>query len=94
MRALPRHAVVLRVPDLDPVCPLMQGDNDPVDVVEIGSKPCQMGGVFRVKPLGESAALGASAFVLSHCLCSALGPVSSCSFQRPQHVSMSCYFPD
>eukprot|EP00891_Asterochloris_glomerata_P006174 jgi/Astpho2/6174/Aster-03588 len=28
------------------------GDNDPVDVVEIGSKPCQMGGVFRVKPLG------------------------------------------
>ena len=38
----------------------MQGDNDPVDVVEIGSKSCQMGGVYRVKPLGESAALGAS----------------------------------
>ena len=54
---IPRHSVVIRVPDLTPVPPFMQGDNDPVDVVEIGSKPCQMGGVFRVKPLGEAAAL-------------------------------------
>lgn len=28
------------------------GDNDPVDVVEIGSKACAMGGVYTVKPLG------------------------------------------
>ncbi len=34
----------------------MQGDNDPVDVVEIGSQACEMGGVYAVKPLGESAA--------------------------------------
>ena len=39
------------------VCLFMQGDNDPVDVVEIGGKPCQMGGVYKVKPLGEFAAL-------------------------------------
>ena len=30
----------------------MQGDNDPVDVVEIGSEPGEMGGVYKVKPLG------------------------------------------
>lgn len=30
-----------------------QGDNDPVDVVEIGSQACEMGGVYQVKPLGE-----------------------------------------
>lgn len=29
-----------------------QGDNDPVDVVEIGSDQLKMGGVYRVKPLG------------------------------------------
>ena len=34
--------------------PPMQGDNDPVDVVEIGSQACDMGGVYAVKPLGES----------------------------------------
>jgi len=28
------------------------GDNDPVDVVEIGSEQLKMGGVYRVKPLG------------------------------------------
>ncbi|KAI8477025.1 MAG: inorganic pyrophosphatase precursor [Monoraphidium minutum] len=28
------------------------GDNDPVDVVEIGSTQLKMGGVYRVKPLG------------------------------------------
>ncbi|WIA42520.1 hypothetical protein OEZ86_008504 [Tetradesmus obliquus] len=28
------------------------GDNDPVDVVEIGSAQLKMGGVYRVKPLG------------------------------------------
>ena len=33
---------------------LPQGDNDPVDVVEIGSQTCEMGGVYQVKPLGES----------------------------------------
>jgi len=31
---------------------LMQGDNDPVDVVEIGSKAGKRGGVYKVKPLG------------------------------------------
>lgn len=30
----------------------LQGDNDPVDVVEIGSTQLKMGGVYRVKPLG------------------------------------------
>lgn len=33
--------------------PFLQGDNDPVDVVEIGSAQLKMGGVYRVKPLGE-----------------------------------------
>ncbi|PSC76323.1 inorganic pyrophosphatase [Micractinium conductrix] len=28
------------------------GDNDPVDVVEIGTQACDMGGVYQVKPLG------------------------------------------
>lgn len=28
------------------------GDNDPVDVVEIGTQTCSMGGVYPVKPLG------------------------------------------
>jgi len=28
------------------------GDNDPVDVVEIGSAACKMGGVYPVKPVG------------------------------------------
>ena len=31
---------------------LLQGDNDPVDVVEIGSAVGKMGGVYKVKPLG------------------------------------------
>ncbi|KAL3155572.1 hypothetical protein ABBQ38_010830 [Trebouxia sp. C0009 RCD-2024] len=31
------------------------GDNDPVDVVEIGSVQCQQGGVYKVKPLGAYA---------------------------------------
>jgi inorganic pyrophosphatase len=30
----------------------LQGDNDPVDVVEIGSAALKMGGVYKVKPLG------------------------------------------
>ena len=30
----------------------MQGDNDPVDVVEIGEAECAMGSVTPVKPLG------------------------------------------
>lgn len=30
----------------------IQGDNDPVDVVEIGSKQHKCGGVYKVKPLG------------------------------------------
>jgi inorganic pyrophosphatase len=30
----------------------IKGDNDPVDVVEIGSSALAMGGVYRVKPLG------------------------------------------
>ena len=33
--------------------PPPQGDHDPVDVVEIGSATCAMGGVYPVKPLGE-----------------------------------------
>jgi inorganic pyrophosphatase len=31
---------------------LAQGDNDPVDVVEIGSRTLEHGGVYPVKPLG------------------------------------------
>jgi hypothetical protein len=42
----PSHA---RTP-LPPRTP--QGDNDPVDVVEIGSAALKMGGVYKVKPLG------------------------------------------
>lgn len=34
--------------DLDGIA----GDNDPVDVVEIGSSTLKMGGVYKVKPLG------------------------------------------
>jgi Inorganic pyrophosphatase len=30
----------------------LQGDNDPVDVVEIGSATLEMGGVYKVKALG------------------------------------------
>ena len=33
----------------------MQGDNDPVDVVEIGSATGEMGGVYPVKPLATLA---------------------------------------
>ena len=29
-----------------------QGDNDPVDVVEIGAKQHKSGGVYKVKPVG------------------------------------------
>ena len=32
--------------------PSLQGDNDPVDVVEIGSRTLEQGGVYPVKPLG------------------------------------------
>ena len=31
---------------------MLQGDNDPVDVVEIGAKAGKCGGVYKVKPLG------------------------------------------
>lgn len=31
---------------------VLQGDNDPVDVVEIGSAAGRMGGVYKIKPLG------------------------------------------
>ena len=33
----------------------LQGDNDPVDVVEIGTVQCQQGGIYKVKPLGAYA---------------------------------------
>lgn len=33
----------------------MQGDNDPVDVVEIGSEQLKTGGVYKVKVLGAYA---------------------------------------
>lgn len=33
----------------------LQGDNDPVDVVEIGTTQCERGGVYKVKPLGAYA---------------------------------------
>lgn len=32
--------------------PYLQGDNDPVDLVEIGSEQLKLGGVYKVKPLG------------------------------------------
>ena len=32
--------------------PCLQGDNDPVDVVEISSAAHKQGGVYKVKPLG------------------------------------------
>lgn len=35
----------------------LQGDNDPVDVVEIGSATCEMGGIYKVKPIGIYAML-------------------------------------
>ena len=35
-------------PELENMC----GDNDPLDVVEIGSATCEMGGTYAVKPLG------------------------------------------
>ena len=35
----------------------MQGDNDPVDVVEIGGVPLSTGGVYPVKALGAYAML-------------------------------------
>lgn len=34
------------------MCLCRQGDNDPVDVVEIGSATGRRGGVYKVKPLG------------------------------------------
>lgn len=36
----------------NPDCFNAGGDNDPVDVVEIGSVACEMGGIYKVKPLG------------------------------------------
>lgn len=48
----------------------LQGDNDPVDVVEIGSQTCDMGGVYQVKPLGEREAPPAlPAWCRRCCLC-------------------------
>lgn len=42
--------------ELNPhMCTTPQGDDDPVDVVEIGSKVLKMGGVYRVKALGTYA---------------------------------------
>ena len=35
-----------------------QGDNDPVDVVEIGSQALETGGVYQVKPLAILAMIG------------------------------------
>ena len=35
--------------------PWAQGDNDPVDVVEIGSQQLETGGIYRVKALGAYA---------------------------------------
>ena len=35
----------------------LQGDNDPVDVVEIGTATCEMGGIYTVKPGGVYAML-------------------------------------
>jgi inorganic pyrophosphatase len=39
-------------PPARPPPPSPQGDNDPVDVVEIGSTQLRMGGVYKIKPLG------------------------------------------
>lgn len=41
---------------IDPVLEL-GGDNDPTDVVDISSEPCEIGGVYKVKPLGAYAML-------------------------------------
>ena len=46
----------------------MQGDNDPVDVVEIGSKALETGGVYQVKPLAILAMIG-TLTLLSFCSC-------------------------
>lgn len=40
------------LPSHSPALPPLQGDNDPVDVVEIGSTQLKMGGIYKVKPLG------------------------------------------
>ena len=37
------------------LCVALQGDNDPVDVVEIGGRPMPSGAVFHVKFLGAFA---------------------------------------
>ena len=59
-----------------------QGDNDPVDVVEIGSRALEPGGVYPVKPLGVYAMIddgeldwkvGASASLLNEALTQLLG---------------------
>lgn len=34
---------------------MLQGDNDPVDVVEIGGVQCESGGIYPVKALGAYA---------------------------------------
>jgi Inorganic pyrophosphatase len=39
-------------------CICVQGDNDPVDVVEIGSRQLRCGAVYRVKVLGAYAMIG------------------------------------
>lgn len=53
---LPRNALSLVFALSHHVCCTqidnLQGDNDPVDVVEIGSAALEMGGVYPVKPVG------------------------------------------
>jgi hypothetical protein len=46
-KKLPRPA------PLPPPTKPKQGDNDPVDLVEIGSEQLKLGGVYKVKPLGS-----------------------------------------
>ena len=50
-RRKPRKKNLKKLPIFFSKKPL-QGDNDPVDVVEIGQAECAMGSVTPVKPLG------------------------------------------
>jgi inorganic pyrophosphatase len=49
-----RVSIFHSVMSVNPCCVLifLKGDNDPVDVVEIGSQSGKRGGVYKVKPLG------------------------------------------
>lgn len=49
-----------------------QGDNDPVDVVEIGSRALESGGVYPVKPLGVYAMIDDGELDWKASLCDAL----------------------